>query len=376
MKIPKLIVLCLLALLAPLHIAHAQNNDQPHDAYYRGHVNKVIEEGAKENNGMQLPYQVVEATIIDGNLKNRIITIDHGAVFSIDKSKFVSPGQTVVILYTTAADGAPAFQIIDRYRLDSLIPFLIIFVLAVIILSRWQGLGSLLGMGVSLLVIALFIVPKILAGHDPLAVSITGCLLIMFVTLYLAHGFSRQTTVALMATFLTLLFTGGLSILFVNIMHLTGLGSEDAYSLKLGSLAIVNFRGLLLGGMLIGALGVLDDVTTGLTASVYELHRANAKLTTWELVSAGLRVGREHVASLVNTLVLAYAGASLPIFIILVTNPNNYPLWSIINSEMIMEEIVRTLSGSFGLIIAVPLTTFLAAWSLQGDPTKPSKARH
>lgn len=374
MHIRKLLVALLLFIFfVPHGITHAQNNDQPQDAYYRGRVNKILDEGALENNGMQLPFQLIEATVIDGNLKNRTITINHGAVFSIDKSKFVKPGDTVVILYTTGADGTPTFQIIDRYRLDILYPFLFIFAFAVILLSRWRGVGSIVGMGVSLVVITLFIVPRILAGQDPLMVSITGCLIIMSITLYLAHGFSRQTTVALMATFLTLLITGIISVLFVNAMHLTGLGSEDAYSLKLGSLAIINFRGLLLGGMLIGALGVLDDVTTGLTASIYELHRANAKLTAWELMGAGLRVGREHVASLVNTLVLAYAGASLPIFIILVTNPNHYPLWSIINSEMIMEEIVRTLSGSFGLITAVPLTTFLAAWSLTTGPKK-SKA--
>ena len=365
-----IVALLLFVSLTPIRRVQAQNNDQPQDTYYRGRVIKILDEGLKTNNSIEIPYQTVETIILDGNLKNKPVTIDHGAVFSIDKSKFVKPGESVVILKTTAADGAPVFQIIDRYRLDTLLPFLALFALAVILLSRWRGVGSMLGMGISLVVIALFIVPRILAGQDPLAVSITGCLIIMSVTLYLAHGFSRQTTVALMATFLTLVITGGISILLVNAMHLTGLGSEDAYSLKLGSLAIVNFRGLLLGGMLIGALGVLDDVTTGLTASVYELHRANSKLSALELMSAGLRVGREHIASLVNTLVLAYAGASLPIFIILVTNPNHYPLWSIINSEMIMEEIVRTLSGSFGLIIAVPLTTVLAAWSLQTGTKK------
>jgi uncharacterized membrane protein len=219
-------------------------------------------------------------------------------------------------------------------------------------------------MAISLLVIAKFIVPQILAGNDPLIISIIGCLFIMVVTIYLAHGFSRQTTVALAATFVTLVITGSISIILVKLMHLSGLGSEDAYSLKLGPTALINFKGLLLGGILIGALGVLDDVTTGLTASLFELNRANTKLSFTELIRAGLRVGREHVSSLVNTLVLAYAGASLPIFIILITNPNNYPLWSTLNSEMVIEEIVRTLSGSIGLITAVPLTTLFAAWYL------------
>ncbi len=359
-----LAVLLFLTAYIPLQPVMAQEPAGIPEAQYRARVERVREEGSRTNNGISLPYQIVDVTILDGNLKDHTVTIHHGDVFSIDKSKFVRKNDTVVLLYTSGTDGTPAFTIIDSYRLPTLIPYLIIFAAAVILLSRWRGVGSILGMFVSLLVIARWIVPQILAGGDPLTISIVGCLVIMIVTMYLAHGFSAQTTVALFATFCTLLITGALSVIFVHSMNLTGLGSEDAYSLKLGISTIVNFRGLLLGGMLIGALGVLDDVTTGLTASIYELHRANKKLTLWQLMAAGLRVGREHVASLVNTLVLAYAGASLPVFIVLVTNPNKYPLWSIINSELIMEEIVRTLSGSFGLILAVPLTTFFTAWYL------------
>lgn len=364
--------LFLFAALVPLGLIHAQEPAGIPETQYRARVERIVEEGSSSNNGVSVPYQIVEATILDGGLKDRTVTIQHGTVFSIDKSKFVRKNDTIVLLYTTGPDGAPVFTVIDTYRLPTLIPYLIIFAAAVILLSRWRGVGSIIGMFISLLVIARWIVPQILSGQDPLTVSIIGCLVIMIVTMYLAHGFSAQTTVALFATLCTLLVTGALSVIFVHTMHLTGLGSEDAYSLKLGMSTIVNFRGLLLGGMLIGVLGVLDDVTTGLTAAIYELHRANKKLSLWQLMTAGLRVGREHVASLVNTLVLAYAGASLPIFIVLVTNPNSYPLWSILNSEMIMEEIVRTLSGSFGLIFAVPLTTFFAAWYL----TIPERRKH
>jgi uncharacterized membrane protein len=182
----------------------------------------------------------------------------------------------------------------------------------------------------------------------------------MFITIYLAHGFSKKTTIALISTFLTLILTGALSTLFVHMTFLSGLGSDDAYALQIGPEAKINFRGLLLGGILIGTLGVLDDVTTGLSASVFELYKANPKISFGQLLKSGLAIGREHISSLVNTLVLAYAGASLPIFLTLVLNPNNYPLWSILNSELIVEEIVRTLAGSIGLVAAVPLTTFLA----------------
>lgn len=345
--------------------ANAQNpNVSLADTYYRASVKEVIDEGSTVTNGVEIPYQVVRVKLLDGREQGTELTIDHGKTFSIDKSKFVKAGQTVVVLRTIGPDNAPIFQIIDVYRLNSLWPFLIMFALGVLVLSGWRGAGSIAGMIISLLVIAGFIVPNILSGKDPLTISIVGCMGIMVVTIYLAHGFSKKTTIALIATFLTLLMTGLLSVLLVKMAHLTGLGSEDAYSLKLGPMAAINFRGLLLGGILIGALGVLDDVTTGLTASVFEIHKANTHISFLELIRAGLRVGREHVSSLVNTLVLAYAGASLPMFIIIVTNPNNYPIWSVFNSEMIVEEIVRTLAGSVGLITAVPLTTLLASYYL------------
>ncbi len=340
----------------------AQEISTDRDTYYRARVEKILEQGEQKINNIATPFQRVEVVILDGSLRGRKVTIDHGSVFTIDKQRFVSKGQIVVIAFTTGQQNTRLFQIIDTYRLNTLMPFIGIFVLAVILLSGWRGVGSILGMIISLGVISFFIVPKILQGADPLMISITGCFLIMISTIYLAHGFSKQTTVALTSTFLTLLFTGIISIIIVKVARLSGLGSEDAYSLKIGAQGIINFKGLFLGGILIGALGVLDDVTTGLTASIFELSQANPALSFNKLVRAGLRVGREHIASLVNTLVLAYAGASLPIFITLIINPNAYPLWSILNSEMIIEEIVRTLSGSFGLVLAVPLTTVLASW--------------
>ena len=215
---------------------------------------------------------------------------------------------------------------------------------------------------VSVLVILQFIVPQILQGQDPLLVSIAGSLAIMLLTIYLAHGISKRTTVALGATAIALLITGVLSYFFVNITDLTGVGSEDAYLLQFGP-ASINLKGLLLGGIIIGALGVLDDITTSQSAAVFEIAKANKKLEFMDLIMRGYVVGKEHIASLVNTLVLAYAGASLSLFIIFVLNPSNQPYWVILNSQIIVEEVIRTLAGSIGLVMAVPIATILAAWA-------------
>ncbi len=351
----------------PQSNVHAQSDalppqQQEQQQFYKAYVEEILDQGEVQAYGFVNPYQNVRVKILDGDMKGKEIVIDSGKDVHIDKSQLVNERDTIVVTKIIGPDGQPSYQIADKYRLNKLVPILIVFFLAILVLSGWQGLGSMLGMIVSLAVIAKFVVPQILADKDPLFISIVGCFIIMFITIYLAHGFSKKTTIALISTFITLIFTGVLSTLFVHMTFLSGLGSDDAYSLQLGPTAKINFQGLLLGGILIGTLGVLDDVTTGLAASVFELAKANPNFRFRQLFKSGLVIGREHIASLVNTLVLAYAGASLPIFLTLVLNPNNYPLWSIVNSELIVEEIVRTLAGSIGLVAAVPLTTLLASF--------------
>lgn len=217
-------------------------------------------------------------------------------------------------------------------------------------------------MALSIIVILNFIIPQILNGANPLVISIVGGIGILSVTLFLAHGVNKPTFIAWFSTLISLIFVGILATIAVELARLTGTGSEDANSLRIGITEHINLQGLFLGGIIIGALGVLDDITTSQTAVVFELKHANPKLTAVQLVNKARRVGTEHIASLVNTLVMAYAGVAMPILIILVINPQEWPGWAIFNSQIIAEEIVRTISGSIGLILAVPITTFIAAW--------------
>jgi uncharacterized membrane protein len=207
-------------------------------------------------------------------------------------------------------------------------------------------------------------VPQILAGNDPLIVSIIGSLAIMLITLYLAHGFTSRTTIAVVATFLSLVLTGIIAVIAVSVSKLSGLGSEDAYNLLMNTGKTINVQGLLLGGIIIGSLGVLDDTTTTQSTTVAELAHANPVYSMRQLFTSGMVIGKEHIASLVNTLVLAYAGAAIGIFIFIIISlqTHSQPWWVIFNSEIIAEEIVRTLAGSMGLVLAVPITTLLAAF--------------
>jgi uncharacterized membrane protein len=212
-------------------------------------------------------------------------------------------------------------------------------------------------MAISFLVILRFIIPHILNGESPVLVSVVGALAILVATLYLSHGLNAKTTAALAGTAIALLITGVLGELFISATRLTGISEEVTYLTN--QTGPLSFRGLLLAGLIIGTLGVLDDVAASQSSAVFELNAANPSLGVEELFRRGMRVGRDHIASTVNTLFLAYAGSALPLLLLLSTRPE--PLGTLLNRETITVEIVNALTGSIGLISAVPLTTLIAA---------------
>ena len=275
-------------------------------------------------------------------------------------------GDKVVLSYNGGnAQDTNSFQIVDFQRGLPLAVLAALFAIAVIVLGRWQGVAALVALGLSFVVIALFVLPAILAGENPLLVAIVGAGLIMFIALYLTHGLSARTSVAVLGTMVSLALIGVLSAIFSAASSLTGL--DDSTSNLIGSLGHgIDARGLLLAGVVIGALGVLDDVTVTQTSSVWELRRANPSLGWRELYSAGLRIGRDHVGSAVNTLVMAYAGAALPI--LLYSSISGVGLGAILGSEEPAQEIIRTLAGSVGIVAAVPVTTILAALIASREP--------
>lgn len=245
----------------------------------------------------------------------------------------------------------------DRDRGASLVWLALLFAAVVIALGRYRGLLALLAMIVTVVALVGFIAPSVLDGNDPVLVSVIAGSGIAFISLYLTHGFTPTTTVALAGTLASLLLTLGISAVFFRLASFSGLATEEGLTLPL--VADINLSSLLLGGAVIGALGALDDVTVTQVATVAELHHRNDKLTIPELITSGIRVGREHIASAVNTLLLAYAGASMPL--LLVFAAADQPLGVVANSEVVAVEIVRTLCGSIGLVAAVPITTLMAA---------------
>lgn len=285
----------------------------------------------------------------------------------IQELQKLSVGDAVVV---TAVDEAGSsetnrnFVVYEDYRLPVLIWLAIGFFLIVVAVAGFKGLFSILGMFISVGVLMVFVIPQILSGTNALLVTMVASFMIATVTVYLSHGWKLSSHLALVSILTTLLATTVLSYWFVYLAKLTGLGSEEASFLQVEHFGKIDFRGLLLSGIMLGALGVLDDIAVTQVATVFELKKANLKLGFSELYERAMRVGRDHVASLVNTLVLAYAGANLPLFLLFSTSDET-PSWVHLNSSLIAEEVVRTLIGSIGLVMAVPVTTALASYWAQ-----------
>jgi uncharacterized membrane protein len=278
-----------------------------------------------------------------------------------------------IVVGRSADPTGTSYYFADFQRRTPLLLLAGLFVGAVVLLGRRRGFMALLSLGISLGILIKFVLPAILAGENPLAVAVVGSSAVMFVALYLTHGFTPQTTSAVLGTLTSLVAICVLGAVFVELSNFTGLATEEAGFLQLAA-GDINLRGLLLAGLVIGSLGVLDDVTVTQASAVWQLHDANPSRGARDLFRSALEIGRDHIASTVNTLVLAYAGAALPLLILfVVAGPR---LGNVITSEVVAEEVVRTLVGSVGLIASVPVTTALAALVVtHGDDGPPRRRR-
>lgn len=258
------------------------------------------------------------------------------------------------------ADPVPGreYSISDFSREGPMLFLALAFALLVVAFGRLRGALSLVGLGISLFVVLSFIVPAILNGESAVAVAVVGALAVMLATILLAHGAGPKSLAAILGTAVSLVITVALAVIFTDLTHLLGRSSEEAAFLQVNDSG-VSLEGLLLAGIIVAALGVLDDVTVSQSSTVLALRAANPTQGFRELFTRAMDVGRDHVSATVNTLVLAYVGASLPL--LLIFSSSRISFVDAVNLEIIAKEIVATLVGSIGLIAAVPITTALAA---------------
>ncbi|MFF4805574.1 YibE/F family protein [Streptomyces sp. NPDC001351] len=281
-----------------------------------------------------------------------------------DQSRQLHEGEKVVAAYEPSAPKDLQYSVADVNRRFPMGLLAGIFALAVVVVGRLRGVMALVALAISFLVLNFFILPAVLQGSNPLIVAVIGSSAIMLIALYMCHGLSARTSVAVLGTLVSLALIGVLGSGFIGWAALTG-NTDDSTGLIHGLYPKLDMSGLLLAGVIIGSLGVLDDVTVTQTSAVWELHDANPTMGWRGLYRAGIRIGRDHIASVVNTLVLAYAGAALPLLLLFSIAQSG--VGTVANSELVAEEIVRTLVGSIGLVASVPVTTLLAALVVAAD---------
>lgn len=299
----------------------------------------------------------VRARLHDGPEAGNEITLPDMVLGGITPD--LHEGDGIALARTVIPDQTdPIYNYSDLQRRAPLFLLGALFVVIVIGIARLRGLSALVGLGITLLILVKFMLPAILHGENPVAVALVGSSASMIVILYLTHGVSARTAAALLGTLVSLMLTALLATYAVSITRITGQSEEEQVTLALAG-SRVTITGLLLAGIVIGALGVLNDVTVTQASAVWELHRANPTMSGTDLYRSVMRIGRDHIASVVDTLVLAYAGASLPLLVLF--SVASRPLGTIINGEIVAIEIVRTLVGSIGLVLSVPITTALGA---------------
>lgn len=366
----------LLALLV-LHMTRPPLVSNPQvammEATYQGEVVTVLDERVtSEQSGLVQIAQLLQVRLLEGPYAGQEFEVMYNGMGPTLRDVQFRPGARLMLMERQLPNGQTGFGVAGPVRLLPLGIIAGFFVALTLVIGRWRGLGALLGLVLSGVLIGGFILPQILALRDPVFITLIGMAALLAVTLYLIQGWDLVAHTALFGMLVSLTITGVLAWGWTLYTGLTGFGSEE--TLYLQSMGLdVQMRGLLLAGMIIGVAGVLDDVVLAQATAVYELADANPGLPRRELYRRGMKIGVAHLASMVNTLVLAYASAALPLMLLFWLYPE--PWYMTLNREMIAEEIVRTLVGSVGLMFAVPLTTLIAVWLiplLKGHTAEPS----
>jgi len=333
----------------------AQTVHQELQETVKAEVTKILSEEKREipHTSVTTTIQMVEAVVKSGSVVGKTITFENDLLI-------LNSGDRIFINRLVSIDGAEYYQFKDVDRRFSLLWLALLFAILLIWFAGRQGLRALFSLALSVVAILFVLVPALLKGYNPIWVSLAVSGIILALVFFITHGFNRRSLIAFSGTFGAVFFTCILATFWVEAMRLTGLSSDASIYLNFSTQGELDFTGLLLGSIIIGILGVLDDVSITQASVVQELKAANHKLSFLELYKRAIRVGRDHVASLVNTLALAYVGVSLPLIMFL--TQSDAPFGMIINQELVATEMLRIMVGSIGLILAVPLTTLLAAW--------------
>lgn len=368
----KLLKIALIAIIiaAPIFVfaqdeGNSDNAQNAKNRFYKAEIIEIIKEQETElSDGSTALQQNLKLRGLEGNIKNKEIVFIGIGNYDVAGRNLYKVNDKVLVVESLDFEGNPSYYITDYIRTNALWRLAIIFILAIFLVGGWKGLRSLLALFFTFLVIIQYIIPQILDGADPIKITLIGSFAILFLIIYVTEGFNKRSHAAILSIFVSLIFTIFLSWFFVELTRLTGVSSEETGFLVELSGKVINFKGLLLAGIIIGVLGVLDDIVIAQVATVEQINDIDASLSKIELFKRSYEVGVSHISSMTNTLFLAYAGVSMPLLILFLSGQSAFSEWAqIINNEAIATEIVRTLAGSIGLILSVPISTVIAVWA-------------
>lgn len=367
--VPRILAISLGVLFLGVSVVLAQSEEPvqdqasasaPETTNYKAEIIKAENSPCSTDVSKELNCITVDVRILNKDLKGKEVTVEMDKRSDLLANVWeLRPGDKVVVEGFNFS-GQDVFQIVDFYYASNLLILAIFYVVLVVIIGKRQGVGALIGLAVSSLVLIYIVIPMALKGNDALLVSALGGILVLIPSIYFSHGLSSKTTVALVSTLIGVVLTTALGYFAINFLGLTGFGTEESLILVSGSEKILDMRNILLASMLIGGIGLVDDISVSQVSVIKELYEQKPTISFNQLYEKSMHVGRDHIASLVNTLFLAYAAASLPLVMLLVNE--GYKLVDIVNIAVFAEEIARTLVATTGLVLVVPITTAIAAY--------------
>lgn len=310
--------------------------------------------------------QSLTIEVLEGPDEGRVVTFENDFTQLAD-------GDTIYVRHTVGGFDLETWAVSDPYRLDVLLGIGILFLLLTVLFGGWQGIRGLASLAGSLVLIFYLLLPGIHGGYPPVLVALGVAALIIVAGSYVTHGFTKTTTAAMLGMLATIVLTGLATYLAIDLASLSGFTSEENAYLNFATGGSIDMVGLLFGGIMIGLLGVLYDSAIGQAVAVEELF-AGTNYTRRQVYLRGLRIGREHIGALINTLAIAYVGASLPLLLLLQQSTASAAY--LLNSELFATEIIRILMSSIGIILAVPVTTLIATYLLKGVAGKSDPAHH
>jgi uncharacterized membrane protein len=336
------------------------------------HVVRVVSQGTRTAGQPGLPgqpFQLLELELDGGLYRGDHVTLEWGGRPALNANGLLGAGDRVLVSQRRGDANTREYAIEDVVRLPSLVPFVAALVVLLLVVARWKGLASLAGLAGSVAVFLLSIVPAVRRGEDPLVATLAGALAVLAVAVFVVHGFNRKSLAALVGTVACLFVVVGLAGVTLAAAHITGLGSEEAVFLAVGSGGRIDLHRLVLAGIVVGSLGALVDMGIGQASATFELAAAHHEMRGARLYASALNVGRDHIGSLVNTLALAYFGGAMPLIVLL--SLGDFPLSLSANSETIVGSIIAVLVASIGLVLCVPITTAAAVVLADRRPRQP-----